>query len=281
MPRLETTLVYQGAVSGQYSDSIELKALLLEEHTQNPISGKEVEFILEEQRISAVTGVKGVATAALVLNQAASAYSLLTIFAGDDAFHGSSDSDFFEISKEDTVLTYAGPLSGEEGSNITLSAQLSEKDGVIGDLKDKTIIFELGGLSDRATTDSAGKASVNMELDISPGTYTLITKFEGDAFYLSSSDSDVFEVIAITTNGNGNGCFIATVLYGPLSSETETLRQFRDRYLLTNILGRLLVSGYYKFSPFLSDFVSENQKLKNIAKRTLKPIIRITTLFVD
>lgn len=281
LPRLETTLVYQGVVSGQYSDPVELKALLKEKASGNVVPNKKIEFILEDQTITAHTDINGTAIVSLILDQAAGAYSLLTIFAGDSAFHGSSDSDAFQILKEETTLVYTGPLSGDQDSYVVLSAQLSEKDGVIGDLKDKTIIFELGGLSDRATTDSAGKASVNMELDISPGTYTLITKFEGDAFYLSSSDSDSFEVTAIPGNENRNGCFIATVLYGPSASETEMFRQFRDRYLLTNPLGRLFVSGYYKFSPFLSDFVSENQKLKNMAKRTLEPIIRITTLFVD
>ena len=188
--------------------------------------------------------------------------------------------DSFEILREDIVLTYTGPLSGEEDSYITLSAQLSEKDGTIGNLQGKTIIFEVGGFSDRATTDSDGKASIDLRLDISPGTYTLISKFEGNAFYLSSSDSDSFEVVAIPGNGNGNGCFIATVLYGSLAWETEMLRQFRDRYLLTNFLGRLLVSEYEQHGLFLANLVSENQKLKNIIRKALEPIIRTTALLV-
>lgn len=75
-------------------------------------------------------------------------------------------------------------------------------------------------------------------------------------------------------------CFIATVLYGSSAPETEMLRQFRDEYLLSNTLGRLLASGYYKYSPFLTDFISQNQKFKNIFRIILEPVIGIIGLLV-
>lgn len=278
LPRLETLLVYQGVSSGQYSDSVELKAFLSEKQSKKAIAGREIEFILEEQKISAITNANGIASAFFRLNQTAKNYTILSIFAGDEQYHGSSDSNPFEILKEDTTLTYTGPLSGAQNSIIKLSAQLSEIDAEVGDLQGKIIIFNLAGLSVRTATDKQGKARADLELNLSPGTYTLKTEFLGNGVYLSSSDTDDFEVKAITKRKR---CFIAAASFdSPLASELDILRRFRDEYLLTNQFGVLAVEQYERFSPFLADFIAENENLRKLVRIGLRPIIGILELLI-
>lgn len=74
--------------------------------------------------------------------------------------------------------------------------------------------------------------------------------------------------------GGGGGCFIATAAYGSyLHPEVMALRSFRDRYLLTNLPGRVLVAAYYRTSPPLADFIGEHESARLIVRILLIPII--------
>jgi uncharacterized delta-60 repeat protein len=75
-------------------------------------------------------------------------------------------------------------------------------------------------------------------------------------------------------DGGGGFCFIATATYGsPFHPYVETLRDFRDKYLMSNKLGRKFVDLYYKYSPFIADLIARNKRLRIIVRIQLVPII--------
>jgi len=280
--RISTEIAYQGALSGQYSDSVSLEAKLVAQSTQQGLEGKEAIFTLETQEISAITNEEGIAQVNLVLDQGVGDYTILVIFEGDEYFSGSSDSNPFEILKENSSLTYTGPLSGTTGSTITASAELSEFDEEIGDLEGKRITFSIEHRTENGSTDDEGVVEIQVDLaGIPPGTYSLKTEFEGDALYLSSFDIDDIEVVSGGGGNGGGGCFIATAAYGsPLAPELDTLRKFRDQYLLTNQLGQLFVAQYYQYSPPLADYIRERENLRKIIRVGLKPVVKMAELVV-
>jgi hypothetical protein len=74
--------------------------------------------------------------------------------------------------------------------------------------------------------------------------------------------------------GGGGGCFIATAAYGSyLHPKVMILREFRDRYLLTNMPGRVLIAAYYRLSPPIAEFISRHELLRFIIRLLLTPVI--------
>jgi len=81
--------------------------------------------------------------------------------------------------------------------------------------------------------------------------------------------------------GGGGGCFIATAAFGsPLAPQVRLLREFRDRYLVTNGPGRLFTAGYYRISPPLADLVAESEVLRAVVRIGLIPVIGWTAVFM-
>lgn len=72
-------------------------------------------------------------------------------------------------------------------------------------------------------------------------------------------------------------CFIATAAYGsPLASQIDSLRWFRDQYLMPYKLGKLFVETYYEYSPFFAEKIQDSPILAQITRAALKPIVTMT-----
>ena len=83
-------------------------------------------------------------------------------------------------------------------------------------------------------------------------------------------------------SGGGGGCFIATVAYGSrMAKDVKVLEKVRDEYLLTNYLGRTLVSFYYRLSPKLANFISKRPFLKSIVRFGLSPLVQASRLVIE
>ena len=88
--------------------------------------------------------------------------------------------------------------------------------------------------------------------------------------------------LVLAAAGISPGCFIATAAYGtPMAEEIETLREFRDEYLLTNAVGPAFVDFYYKVSPPMAEFITEHPSLKPIVRAGLVPGVAMSVVAVN
>ena len=72
----------------------------------------------------------------------------------------------------------------------------------------------------------------------------------------------------------GPACFIATAAYGsPLDSRLDSLRGFRDRYLISNAPGRAFLRFYYRHSPPIADYIAGRDWLRTTVRALLAPIV--------
>ncbi|MBC7172864.1 MAG: hypothetical protein H5U40_10570, partial [Polyangiaceae bacterium] len=77
-------------------------------------------------------------------------------------------------------------------------------------------------------------------------------------------------------------CFVATAAYGsPMAAEVETLRAFRDRYLMTNPPGRAFVSAYYAVGPYLADAIRGSEDLRAASRLALAPFVALAHSLLD
>ncbi len=82
--------------------------------------------------------------------------------------------------------------------------------------------------------------------------------------------------------GGGGSCFIASAAFGsPLASQVDSLRKFRDGYLLTNSLGRKFVAWYYANGPAAAQFISDKPMAKAFVRVALYPLVGFSFLLVN
>jgi hypothetical protein len=82
--------------------------------------------------------------------------------------------------------------------------------------------------------------------------------------------------------GGSRGCFIATAAFGShMAKEVNILRQFRDRYLLTNSIGRIFVASYYKLSPRFAEYIKGHVLIAKVIRVVLYPVVKLCKTFFD
>lgn len=81
------------------------------------------------------------------------------------------------------------------------------------------------------------------------------------------------------SGSSSGGCFIATAAYGDYDHPmVQLMREFRDRYLLANSLGRTFVELYYRYSPALARVVADSKPRKILIRSALMPVVATSAL---
>jgi YVTN family beta-propeller protein len=82
-----------------------------------------------------------------------------------------------------------------------------------------------------------------------------------------------------TTGTASSGCFIATAAYGStMEPHVQILRDFRDRFLSTNMMGKGFLNLYYKYSPPVANFIARHDGIRFIIRWSLLPFVGISWL---
>jgi parallel beta-helix repeat protein len=184
--RTVTSLVYSGDVAGQYSNSVNLYSALTDKDG-NPLAGKNINFQINEQTISALTDSNGIANALLVLNQIPSKdYAVEASFVGDQDFLPSSDSKDFEITKGGIVIS----VSDKEGyafDDVVLQAETKDDGGQVP-LPGFDVEFKIDNIAvGTSSIDNLGIATSSWQVDIIPKelteSYPIEVIFAGNDYY--------------------------------------------------------------------------------------------------
>lgn len=96
----------------------------------------------------------------------------------------------------------------------------------------------------------------------------------GNPVNLSNDPADDDLPAASPVYQEGGGCFIATATFGSyLDPHVQVLREFRDKYLLTNTPGQAFVTFYYQYSPSIAQFIRDHEYIRMATRWALTPVV--------
>jgi hypothetical protein len=143
-----------------------------------------------------------------------------------------------------------------------------------------------GSYSDADSMNVVGETSATVTgLDESEDHYFIVKAYNSGGFgpasneVLMEANSDFFhdEVSDEAGGGGGGGCFIATAAYGSmLEPHVVILREFRDRVLLKNAIGKAFVDLYYTYSPPIAKIIADRSALRFTVRWGLLPIVGLS-----
>ena len=82
--------------------------------------------------------------------------------------------------------------------------------------------------------------------------------------------------------GGGGGCFVATAAYGSvMEPSVKVLREFRDRFLLTNSAGSAFVVLYYAYSPPMANFIAGKDTVRLVVRWSLLPLVGVSCIAIN
>jgi hypothetical protein len=143
------------------------------------------------------------------------------------------------------------------------------------------LYYGTSGVSYTNVVDTGNRTDYTVTgLDAGTTYYFAATAYTGTGDESTFSNEASFSTSGSTpsssgsSSGSGGGCFIATAAYGSwLAPEVTVLREFRNRYLLTNHAGQAFVDWYYAVSPPVAAYIAEHESLKTAVRLGLTPVV--------
>jgi hypothetical protein len=164
------------------------------------------------------------------------------------------------------TATFTVKLLSEPSADVMLP--VASSDANIGRVDTSSLTFKNSDWFMEQTVTITNITSTGLTYNILLGSAD-----SSDTDYNDLGAPDVTVTITGTETG-GSGCFIATAAYGsPLAPYVRVLSKFRDHYLITNRIGRLLVHFYYIHSPPMANFIKKNDYLRAIIRLMLIPLV--------
>jgi hypothetical protein len=214
---------------------------------------------------------------------------------------GSLGNDVFAVGESGTILSlnpsiHVGMIEGryttEYFNRVTIALRLTTEplgdvtipvissDTSEGSVDKSSLIFDstnfniIQTVTVTGVNDSVQDGNQRYSIVLGPASSSDDNYNELDSTSIALDNLDDWPWLPITPNGGSGGCFIATAAYGSYwEPHVMTLRQFRDKYLLTNKLGTKFVEAYYMYSPPMADYIAEHDKLRSVAKIGLAPLV--------
>lgn len=202
----DVSFTESSATSGQHSDQTFFEARLTDANG-DPIEGAELTFELtgaeSSRSFSATTDADGIAWVTPTLGEKPGAHQLTVRYAGDENHAGDVDTASFMVENEDTDLELSAV--GEDDDKKVL-ARLSDLDSPSDGISGRTVDFysddELIGSS---SSDDNGVATLSLPPGHRGASRTYEAVFEGDDFYLESSDDRPGKGKGGNGGGSGEG----------------------------------------------------------------------------
>ena len=98
----------------------------------------------------------------------------------------------------------------------------------------------------------------------------------------SASSTSASSTSASGGGASGSGCFIATAAYGSsMEPHVMVLRDFCDRFLLTNNVGRSFLDLYYTYSPSVADFIANHDTPRLVVRWGLLPMVGVSWIALN
>lgn len=238
-------------------------------------------------------------------------YTILDVDGNGTYDSGTDEASYFTLYLQSSILQYTTAASGSEYAfysfeafpgdeaihiiNATVASDFPSTTNNVGAQKVRFFYQETATPATTITTQSTTTTykDVNVDADGNFSNYYVTGLTNNATYCITSAVIDVAGNVGLisdtTTRSTSmcatpdqiigllsqNGqCFIATAAYGSaMESQVQTLRTFRDRFLMPHTWGRNFVSWYYKHSPSWAQVIAQSESKKSIVRFFLWPVV--------